>query len=242
MRKPQTLLVLLKLLKKLKIAKFEIGKGKGEKEHENPIRNRLPELWQRNSAGDSCGAVHIIELGEEFIARYGHTAIREFKDLFPNKKILADLKIMDSGYKVGKPCLEAGADIITVCARAKEKTIAETIRACHELGKECFVDLVAVPDYEPYVEMLNKLGPDYVCFHLSGDDSRDGQEKTTERLNAMFEEVKRLDFKAKKVLSGAIRVENIEAVKSCNPYHVIIGRAIKEADDPAAVAKTFFEA
>ena len=58
----------------------------------------------------------------------------------------------------------------------------------------------------------------------------------------MFEEVKRLDFKAKKVLSGAIRVENIEAVKSCNPYHVIIGRAIKEADDPAAVAKTFFEA
>ena len=186
--------------------------------------------------------IDIIELGEEFIARYGHTAIREFKDLFPDKKILADLKIMDSGYKVGKPCLEAGADIITVCARAKEKTIAETIRACHELGKECFVDLVAVPDYEPYVEMLNKLGPDYVCFHLSGDDSRDGQEKTTERLNAMFEEVKRLDFKAKKVLSGAIRVENIEAVKSCNPYHVIIGRAIKEADDPAAVAKTFFEA
>ena len=49
--------------------------------------------------------IDIIELGEEFIARYGHTAIREFKDLFPNKKILADLKIMDSGYKVGNPCL-----------------------------------------------------------------------------------------------------------------------------------------
>ncbi len=58
----------------------------------------------------------------------------------------------------------------------------------------------------------------------------------------MFEEVKRLDFKAKKVLSGAIREENIEAVKSCNPYHVIIGRAIKESDNPAAVAKKFFEA
>mgnify|MGYP002564999987 CR=1 FL=1 len=58
--------------------------------------------------------IEIIELGEEFIAKYGHMAIREFKQEFPEKKILADIKIMDSGYKVGLPCLEAGADIITV--------------------------------------------------------------------------------------------------------------------------------
>ena len=186
--------------------------------------------------------IEIIELGEDMISRYGHLIIKEFKALFPNKKILADLKIMDSGYKVGMPCLEAGADIITVCARAKEKTISETIRACRETGKECMVDLVAVPDYAPYVDMLNNLGPDYVCFHLSGDDSRDGQAKTTERLNAMFEEVKQMDFHAKKVLSGAIRVENISELKACDPYHVILGRAIKEAADPAAVAKCFYEA
>ncbi len=181
-------------------------------------------------------------MGEDFIARYGHLAIREFKTLFPDKEILADLKIMDSGYKVGMPCLEAGADIITVCARAKEKMVAETIRACRETGKECFVDLVAVPDYVPYVEILNRLGPDYVCFHLSGDDSRDGQAKTTERLHAIFAQVEQLDFHAKKVVSGAIRIENIAAVKACHPHHVILGRAIKEADDPAAVAKVFYQA
>ena len=186
--------------------------------------------------------IEIIELGEEFIARYGHMAIREFKSQFPEKKILADIKIMDSGYKVGLPCLEAGADIITVCARAKEKTIAETIRACRETGKECFVDLVAVPDYKEVVDMINRLGPDYVCAHLSGDDSRDGQAKTTERLEEMFKEISECNFNAKLVLSGAIKTENIEAIKKVNPYHIIVGRAIKEAEDPVAVAKAFYEA
>ena len=186
--------------------------------------------------------IEIIELGEEFIAKYGHMAIREFKQEFPEKKILADIKIMDSGYKVGLPCLEAGADIITVCARAKEKTIAEAIRACRETGKECFVDLVAVPDYSEIVDMINRLKPDYVCAHLSGDDSRDGQAETTRRLEAMMDEIKKCKFDAKLVLSGAIKVENIPAIKRCNPYHVIIGRAIKEAEDPVEVAKTFYEA
>lgn len=186
--------------------------------------------------------IEIIELGEEFIAKYGHMAIREFKQEFPEKKILADIKIMDSGYKVGLPCLEAGADIITVCSRAKEKTIAEAIRACRETGKECFVDLVAEPDYAAVVDKINRLKPDYVCAHLSGDDSRDGQAETTRRLEAMMEEIKKCKFDAKLVLSGAIKVENIPSVQKCNPHHVIIGRAIKEAEDPVAVAKAFYEA
>lgn len=185
--------------------------------------------------------IEIIELGEEFIARYGHLAIQEFKALFPEKKILADIKIMDSGYKVGLPCLEAGADIITVCAKAKEKTVAEAIRAARETGKECMVDLVAVDDFAPYVDLINRLKPDYVCAHLSGDDSRDGQAKTTERLEKMIADISAFDFDCKLVLSGAIQVENMEAVKKANPYHVIVGRAIKEAADPAAVAKAFYE-
>ena len=186
--------------------------------------------------------IEVIELGEEFIARYGHLAIQEFKAQFPEKKILADIKVMDSGYKVGLPCLEAGADIITVCARAKEKTIEEAIRAARETGKECMVDMVAVEDFSAVAEMVNRLKPDYVCAHLSGDDSRDGQAKTTERLEKMIADIMEFDFGCKLVLSGAIRMENIEAVKKANPYMIIVGRAIKEASDPTAVAKVFYEA
>ena len=58
----------------------------------------------------------------------------------------------------------------------------------------------------------------------------------------MFKEISECNFNAKLVLSGAIKVENIEAIKKVNPYHIIVGRAIKEAEDPAAVARTFFEA
>lgn len=70
-----------------------------------------------------------------------------------------------------------------------------------------------------------------------------GQAETTRRLDAMMEEIKKCKFDAKVVLFRLqFKVENIPSVKKCNPHHVIIGRAIKEAADPVAVARTFFEA
>ena len=42
--------------------------------------------------------VDIIEVGTSFVLRYGMAAVTQFKNHFPEKMILADMKIMDGGY------------------------------------------------------------------------------------------------------------------------------------------------
>ena len=49
--------------------------------------------------------VDIIEVGTPMVMEYGMAPVRELKKLFPDKKVLADLKIMDAGEyeaEVGK--------------------------------------------------------------------------------------------------------------------------------------------
>ena len=43
--------------------------------------------------------VDIIEVGTPFVMDEGMRGVREFHRFFPDKEILADLKIMDGGYQ-----------------------------------------------------------------------------------------------------------------------------------------------
>ena len=126
------------------------------------------------------------------------------KELFPEKLILADTKIMDGGYHIAKTALEAGADIVTVCACTERATVADVIRAAHDFGKEALVDLIALDDYEAMADMMNELGADYVCAHMSTD---------TEGVNNQKEFFTRLDgahFNAKLSIAGGIRLDNVK--------------------------------
>ena len=46
--------------------------------------------------------IDIIEIGTPFVYEYGMQAVRTMKEHFPDKEILADMKIMDAGYYEGK--------------------------------------------------------------------------------------------------------------------------------------------
>ena len=60
--------------------------------------------------------VDIIEIGTPFIYEYGMEAVRTMKKRYPDKEILADMKIMDAGYYEAEEALKAGADYVTVLA------------------------------------------------------------------------------------------------------------------------------
>ena len=76
--------------------------------------------------------VDIIELGEGMIQRYSLSAITKMKQAFPEKKILADLKIMDAGYNYAMDAYEVGADIVTACIVATEGTAKGLIDAAKD--------------------------------------------------------------------------------------------------------------
>jgi len=73
--------------------------------------------------------VDIIELGERMISKYSLSAVTKMKEVFPEKKILADIKIMDAGYAEVKMMAEAGADYVVVmyAGRVVEKGTAKEI-------------------------------------------------------------------------------------------------------------------
>lgn len=67
--------------------------------------------------------VDIIEVGTPLVIREGMTAVRQFKQLFPTKEILADEKIVDGGAFEANLGFEAGADYVTVVSITGNLTI-----------------------------------------------------------------------------------------------------------------------
>jgi len=72
--------------------------------------------------------VDIVEIGTPTIIRYGVEAVRRVKQSFPQKLVLADLKIMDAGEGEARLAFEAGADVVTVMAVAHDETILGAVR------------------------------------------------------------------------------------------------------------------
>lgn len=58
--------------------------------------------------------IDIIEIGTPFVYEYGMQAVRAMKEHFPDKEVLADMKIMDAGFYEAEEALKAGADYVTV--------------------------------------------------------------------------------------------------------------------------------
>ena len=54
--------------------------------------------------------IDIIEIGTPFVYQEGMRAVKMLKEHFPEKEILADMKIMDAGYYEAEEALKVGAD------------------------------------------------------------------------------------------------------------------------------------
>ena len=73
--------------------------------------------------------VDIIEVGTPMVMEYGMAPVRELKKRFPDKKVLADLKIMDAGKYESEIAFKAGADYITVLGVTDDGTIEGCVEA-----------------------------------------------------------------------------------------------------------------
>ena len=102
--------------------------------------------------------VDIIEIGTPFIYEYGMEAVRTMKKRYPDKEILADMKIMDAGYYEAEEALKAGADYVTVLAVTDLLTIQGCVKAAQVYGKEIVVDMICVTDLEKRIKELEELG------------------------------------------------------------------------------------
>src|SRR4051812_16963376 len=93
-----------------------------------------------------AGGADWVEAGTPLIKSEGLNAVRELKKAFPDKPVVADMKIMDTGGMETEMAIKAGASIVTVLGASDDGTIREAVEAARKYGGKIMVDLIAVAD------------------------------------------------------------------------------------------------
>jgi len=167
----------------------------------------------------------IIEVGSLLIYKYGDNAIRQFRELFPQKTILANMKIVDKGKEATIIAINAGADWVTVLAGTNRNIIHTVCSTAHALGKKVMLDLIDTNSPGQSALEAQSLGVDALLFHKPVDD--DVQLTTLERWDMVKGNTKLPIF-----VSGNVNRTNIATVLEIAPDGVVIGKSIIENDNP----------
>lgn len=170
-----------------------------------------------------------IEIGTGVIKEYGMAIIREIKETYPYKVVVADMKTCDAGKHEAIQAFEAGADITTVMAFSADKTILDTLEVAKTYNKRIMIDLLGVTNRNRLVE-LQQLGVDLVSLHFGKDMQAEG-EMGAEQL-ALTHGFDKFDV----AVAGGVNVDSLPAVLQIQPDTIIVGSAITKADIPAEAA------
>ena len=175
--------------------------------------------------------IDIIEAGTPLIYGYGMEAVRALKARFPEKQVLADMKIMDSGAWETEEAMTAGADYVTVLGVSEDATVRNCLETAGRYGREVVVDMLCVPDLPGRIRELEALGVQGLAVHTGVDQQAAGR--------TPLDDLRRMTACAKKAkisVAGGIRPETVAEYAAYRPEVVIVGGGILHAPDPVAAA------
>ena len=176
-------------------------------------------------------SVDVIEVGTPFIIEEGMVPVRALKQRYPEKEVLADVKIMDAGEYEADKCFEAGADIVTVLGASNDATIEGVVKSAKKHNKKVMVDMIAVKDLAQRTAELDGMGVDYICVHTAFDIQSTGKNPLDELVV-----VNTIVKNAKSAVAGGVKLATIDAIVSEGAGIIVVGGAISNAKDRAAMA------
>ena len=181
--------------------------------------------------------VDVIEIGTPLSKAAGMLAVSTIRELCPDHLILADIKSPDVGGGEAKMAFDAGADWMTVLGAAPLDTVRLALEeAKRRPGKEMFIELTGIRDILTRASEWREIGVERMVYHRGWDEgnlSRTWDGKDQETIRALNE----MGFKIS--VAGGIGVDLIPFFSGLDIQVFIIGRAIREADDPQAAARNF---
>ena len=180
--------------------------------------------------------IDIIEIGTPCVYQYGMEAVRVMKQRFPEKEVLADMKIIDGGTYESEEALKAGADYVTVLGVSDNLTIKACVDAANKFGKEVVADMICVPDMASRIPELEALGVHGLAVH-TGIDQQVAGRTPLDDLKLMTACAKR----AKISVAGGIKPATLPDYAAYRPEVLIVGGGICHAADPVAAAREIYE-
>lgn len=178
--------------------------------------------------------VDIVEIGTPLVLRHGMSAVREVRRACPSLVMLADFKIMDAGEIEAGIAFEAGCDWVTVLGAAHMGTVRGALAAAERVGKRVMVDMLQVPNLAEATRTCLDMGCHAILLHTAYDlrETRRAPFADLYELRAEFPD-------APLAIAGGITLDMAEELRALHPDIVVVGSAIANAQDPAAVARRF---
>jgi 3-hexulose-6-phosphate synthase/6-phospho-3-hexuloisomerase len=113
-----------------------------------------------------------LEAGTPLIIAEGMNGVRALRSEFPDKPIVADLKIMDGGWLEAEIMAKAGATHVVVMERAHPETIKMVVQAGRDLGVKVMGDNLGAKDKIAAAKRIEDFGCDFVIHHIGYDERR----------------------------------------------------------------------
>ncbi len=172
-----------------------------------------------------------LEAGTPLIKSEGMDIIRKLKQTFPDKTIVADMKIMDTGALEVEMATKAGADVVCVLAASDDSTIKDALKSARKYGSRIMVDLIGVKDKVTRAKELEKLGADYLCIHIGIDEQMIGKKP----IDVLTSIVKKTEIPV--AVAGGLNSETVAEIAKAGASIIIVGGAITKAKDVIKATK-----
>ena len=183
--------------------------------------------------------IDIIEVGTILCLSEGMGAVRIIRSLFPDKTILADVRIAEAGGIIARMAFEAGADWVSVVSGAAPSTADVVYDVAQQHGGDVQIELSDGWTWDQ-AESWREIGIDQAIIHRSRDAEAQGKLAWGA---ADLNNIQRLAQMGYRVtVAGSVGVDDISLFAGIPVYIFIAGRAIRNASDPAQAAAAFQDA
>ncbi|UCH34298.1 MAG: orotidine 5'-phosphate decarboxylase [Armatimonadota bacterium] len=183
-----------------------------------------------------AGGADWLEAGTPLIKSEGLDAVRALREKFPDRTIVADMKIMDAGRTELEAAAKAGADIVDVLGAAADSTIAECIEAARNYGNKVVVDLISCGSPVERARQIEQLGADYIACHTAIDVQMQG----VHAFDVLEQVCKAVNIPV--AAAGGIHSENATEAVAAGARVVIVGGAITKSAEAKAATEAIRQA
>ena len=181
-------------------------------------------------------SIDVIEVGTILCLSQGMEAVRIIRSLYPDKPVLADVRIAEAGSIISKMAFEAGANWVSVVSGATMTTAEVVQKEAEKHGGEVQIELIDGWSWEMARQWRN-IGIQQVITHRSRDAEATGDLIWSDQDFDEIRELANMGFKV--TVTGGVKPKDIPLFAGVPVYIFIAGRAIRGAEDPAAAAKQF---
>ncbi len=182
-------------------------------------------------AAEVSAYFEILEVGTPLILSQGVSAVKILRDRYPQKIILADLKIADAGDYEASIAYEAGADLVTVLGMADFRTIQGAVAAGKRMGRGVSVDILNMNYSADFAVQLENLGVACILLHAATD----AVYSATALAAQISEAVQHSNLPL--AIAGGISPQNIGSLVKSGATIFVTGSSVTQASEPKQAAQ-----